>query len=157
MVITLPVAHHRVELLEVGVLPLEIALILLAVHHEGEGQDMQTEFVDHVLDEVAAGIGDDLEVHRHTTRPSLKLQRSEKPELPAVNMRSLKVYRFSVALLCRNFEKCGQARPETAFVPLYYSGLWRQKRTCFEERYGTRGEHVQRNDEPAEDRLRDAG
>ena len=91
----LAVAHHRVELLEVGVLPLEIALILLAVHHEGEGQDMQTEFVDHVLDEVAAGIGDDLEVHRHTTRPSLKLQRSEKPELPAVNMRSLKVYRLA--------------------------------------------------------------
>ena len=53
----LALAHHGVELLEVGFRPFEIAAMLYAVHHKCQRQNFQTEFVNHLFDEIAGGVG----------------------------------------------------------------------------------------------------
>ena len=52
----LALAHHGVELLEVGALAFEVALVhlVLAVDHEGQGKDVDPEIIDHILEKVAA-------------------------------------------------------------------------------------------------------
>ena len=59
----LALAHHGVELLKIGLLPLEVTVMLLAIHHERERKDMQVELVDDLLSEIGGGIGDDGEGH----------------------------------------------------------------------------------------------
>ncbi len=64
----LPLAHHGVELGQIGLLALQVAAVLLAVHHEGERQDGQVKPVDHLLGEVARRIGDDGKAHGRSYR-----------------------------------------------------------------------------------------
>ena len=50
----LALAHHRIELLQVGNLAFKVALALLTIDHERQRKHVETELVDHFLFQVAA-------------------------------------------------------------------------------------------------------
>ena len=50
----LALAHHRIELLQVGDLAFKVALALLTIDHERQRKHVETELVDHFLFQVAA-------------------------------------------------------------------------------------------------------
>ena len=50
----LALAHHRIELLQVGDLAFKVTLALFAINHERQRKHVETELVDHFLFQVAA-------------------------------------------------------------------------------------------------------
>ena len=113
-------------------LAFEVALVLLAVDHERQRQDVQAEVVYHLFDEVAAGIGDDLELHVGLPCALFRPPRASVHGGQAASfipgplrgplMSHFESILFSTGHACHNFEKspgpCGKRKGIRYTIPV---------------------------------------